>query len=149
MRTNQPFFFSLFYLPNLHFKRQISVEFKTIPKKCHTMPRYYYLTQHVISCYTGPCREVTIPSVFVCLCGDFCSSREFFTHTETLPLPVKVGTFWPMLMANEQWGFLSVPNLLVLWHGESVCNVHLRGPVTLKTIAEHLSVELSRPVFTT
>ena len=51
------------------------------------------------------------------------------------------------LMAIEQWGFLSVPHLL--WHGASVYNGHLRGPVTLTPIAERLAVELSLPVFTT
>ena len=51
------------------------------------------------------------------------------------------------LMANEQWGFFSMPHLL--WHGTSVYNDHLRGPVTLTLIAERLAVELSLPVFTT
>ena len=51
------------------------------------------------------------------------------------------------LMAIEQWGFFSVSHLL--WHGSSVYNGHLRGPVTLTPIAERLAVELSRPVFTT
>ena len=51
------------------------------------------------------------------------------------------------LMAIEQWGFLSVPNLL--WHGVSVYNGHLRGPVTLTPIAERLAVDLSPPVLTT
>ena len=50
-------------------------------------------------------------------------------------------------MAIEQWGFLSVPHLL--WHGASVYNGHLWGPVTLTPIAERLAVELSLPVFTT
>ena len=44
-------------------------------------------------------------------------------------------------------GFLSVPHLL--WHGASVFNGHLRGPVTVTPIAERLEVELSLPVFTT
>ena len=51
------------------------------------------------------------------------------------------------LMAIRQWGFFSVPHLL--WHGASVYNGHLRGPVTLTSIAERLAVELSLPVFTT
>ena len=51
------------------------------------------------------------------------------------------------LMAIEQWEFFSVPRLL--WHGTSVYNGHLRGPVTLKPIAERSLVELSLPVFTT
>ena len=51
------------------------------------------------------------------------------------------------LMAIEQWGFFSVPHLL--WHGASVYNGHLRGPMILTPIAERLAVELSLPVFTT
>ena len=51
------------------------------------------------------------------------------------------------LMAIEQWGCFSVPYLL--WHGESVYNGPLRGPVTLKPIAERLAVKLSLPIFTT
>ena len=31
------------------------------------------------------------------------------------------------LMAIEQWGFFSLPHLL--WHGASVYNSHLRGPI--------------------
>ena len=50
------------------------------------------------------------------------------------------------LMAIEQWGFFSVPHLL--WHGVSVYNYHLRGPVPLTPIAERLAVELSVPLFT-
>ena len=44
-------------------------------------------------------------------------------------------------MAIEQWGFFSVPHLL--WHGASVYNGQLRGPVTLAPNAERLAVELS------
>ena len=56
------------------------------------------------------------------------------------------------LMAIEQWGFFSMslrnmPHLL--WHGISVYNGHLSGPVTLTPITERLVVELSPPVFTT
>ena len=32
-------------------------------------------------------------------------------------------------------------------HESSVCNYHLRGPVTLAPIAEHLTMELSLPVY--
>ena len=49
------------------------------------------------------------------------------------------------LMAIKEWGFFSVPHLL--WHGASVYNDHLRGPVTLTPIAELVAVELSLPVF--
>ena len=49
------------------------------------------------------------------------------------------------LIAIEQWGLFSVPHLL--WHGSSVYNGDLRGPVTLALIAEPLAVELPLPVF--
>ena len=45
------------------------------------------------------------------------------------------------LMAIEQWGFFSLPHLM--WHGPSVYNGHIQGPVTLTPIAERLAVELS------
>ena len=45
------------------------------------------------------------------------------------------------LMGIEQWGFFSVPHLM--WHGTSVSNGHLLGPLTLVPIAERLAVELS------
>ena len=48
------------------------------------------------------------------------------------------------LMAIEQWGFFSLPHLL--WHGPTVYNDHLWGPVTLAPFAEPLAVELSLPV---
>ena len=50
-------------------------------------------------------------------------------------------------MAIEQWEFFNVPHLL--GHEASVYNGHLRGPVTLTSIAERLAVELSLPVMTT
>ena len=51
------------------------------------------------------------------------------------------------LMAIEQWEFCGVPHLL--WHGATVHNGHLREPLTLTPITEHLTLELSLPVFTT
>ena len=51
------------------------------------------------------------------------------------------------LVATEQWGFFGVPYLL--WHGTSVYNGNLWGPVTLTPFAKHLAVELSLPVFAT
>ena len=40
-------------------------------------------------------------------------------------------------MAIEQWGFSNVPQSLQ--HGPTVYNVHLRGPVTLTSVAERLA----------
>ena len=50
-------------------------------------------------------------------------------------------------LSIEQWGFFSVPHLL--WHGSSIYKGNLQGPVTLTSVAEHLAVELSLPVFMT
>ena len=49
------------------------------------------------------------------------------------------------LMVIEQWGFISAP----LWHGASVYNGYLWGPVTLTPNAERMAVNLSLPVLTT
>ena len=48
-------------------------------------------------------------------------------------------------MAIEHWRFLFV--LYRLWHGTSVYNGHLQGPVTLTPIAERLAVEVSLPYY--
>ena len=73
----------------------------------------------------------------------FRPTRVFFSHMETSPLPVKDCKFLPMLGAVI---VLSVPQLL--WHGASVYNGHLRGPMTLTSIAERLTVELLLSVLT-
>ena len=52
--------------------------------------------------------------------------------------------FYPF-MTIEQWGLFSLLHLL--WHGTSVYNGHLRGPVTRTPIALRLAVELSLSVF--
>ena len=49
------------------------------------------------------------------------------------------------LMAIEQWGFFNVPH--PLWHGASLYNGHLRGPVK-HTYCRALAEQLSLPVFT-
>ena len=75
-------------------------------------------------------------------------SRIFHSYGDS-PLPLKAANFdlCSALMAIEQLGFFSVPHLL--WHGASVFNSHVHGPVTLTLIAKHLAVELSLPVFKT
>ena len=62
-------------------------------------------------------------------------------------MPENDSKYWPMLGTHglEQWGFFSVPH--PLWHGASVHNGTLRGPMA--PIAERLAVELSLPVYTT
>ena len=70
----------------------------------------------------------------------FHPTREFFIHWGLHHYRWRAAKFdlCLALIANEQWGFFSV--LLLLGHGASVCNGHLRGPVTLKPIAERLAV---------
>ena len=40
---------------------------------------------------------------FVCLLGVYLPTREFFTHMETSPLPVKGCKFWRILGTNGHW----------------------------------------------
>ena len=77
-------------------------------------------------------------------------SSTFCTHMETLSLLAKGCKFGHMLSTHGHWavwGSFSVPHLR--WHGASVYNGRLRGPVTFAPVAERLAVELSLPVFTT
>ena len=46
-------------------------------------------------------------------------------------------------LAIEQWGFYCVPH--PPWHGSSVYNGHLRGPVTLAPVVERLTVTTEPP----
>ena len=41
--------------------------------------------------------------LFVCLFGVYLPTREFFTHMETSPLPVKACKFWPLLGTHGNW----------------------------------------------
>ena len=83
---------------------------------------------------------------FICLFVVFRPSREFFFIWSRHNCLWRSANFdlCSALVAIEQWGFFSVPHLL--WHGASVYNCHLLGPVTLTPIAECLA-ELSLPFF--
>ena len=67
-------------------------------------------------------------------------TREFFTHKETSPLPEKGYKFWRMLGTNDHFSVRFFNLSLLLWHGASIYNGHLRGPVTLTPNAEFLAV---------
>ena len=84
----------------------------------------------------------TWPAHVLFLWGFSSHSRSFHSNGD-----VTVTGEGLALMAIKQWGFFSVPHLL--WHGASIYNGHLRGPVTFAPIAKRLPVELSLPVFTT
>ena len=45
--------------------------------------------------------------LYVCLIGVWRPTREFFTHMESSPLPVKDCKFWPMLGTYDHCGILS------------------------------------------
>ena len=66
----------------------------------------------------------------VSVCLWFSVPLENCSHNQTSSLMVKDCKFWPMLRTHGHWalGFFSVPHLL--WHGASVYNGYLRGPVT-------------------
>ena len=76
-------------------------------------------------------------------------TRTFFSHMERLPLPVEGFKFWLILDIHDHWTVRDFSVLYVLWHGASVYNGHLRGTITLTTVAERLEKELSLLVFTT
>ena len=84
---------------------------------------------------------------FFILFGDFSPTREFLNIWRRHHCRWRAANFdlCSALMAIEQWGFFNVPHQL--WYGASVYNGHLRGPVTLTPIAEHLAMQLSLPVF--
>ena len=86
--------------------------------------------------------------VWLVLIGVYCPTREFFYSYGDVTITdegLQILTC-SALLAIERGGFFGVPT--VTW-GIRFYNGHLRGPVTLKPIAERLAVELSRPVFTT
>ena len=101
--------------------------------------------QHSINLIPHP----LIVCLFICLFGGNRPTLQFFTHMGTSLLSVKVCNFLPVLGTHGHWavGFFSVLHLL--WHGDSVYNGHLRGPVTFTPIAQRLAVELSLHVFMT
>ena len=92
---------------------------------------------------------VCVCFLFVCLFGAYVSLENFSLIWRQRHYRWRAVNCYlhSTLMAIEQWGFFSVPHLL--WHGASVYNGHLRGPLTLKPIAKRLVVDLSLPVFTT
>ena len=75
------------------------------------------------------------------LYGVYRPTREFFTHMETSPFPVKGCKFLPM---PGTYGLSSEGSLTCHTHcdrGPTVYNGHLRGPVTLTFNSERLAVE--------
>ena len=70
-------------------------------------------------------------------------SRFFHSYEDVTIIGEGLHFFLPMFGTHgseKQWGFFNVPHLL--WHGPTLCNGHLRGPVTLTPVAKRLAVEL-------
>ena len=104
-------------------------------------------TQNCKSGPVGHANHLTIFITFDCLgflCGFSSHSRIFHWrhhHDRWSTVNFDISS---ALTAIEPWGFFGVPLLLI--HGASAYNSHIRGHVT---IARRLAVELSLPVFTT
>ena len=111
-------------------------------KRCNVKNMFKY-------CYIGHWTEYQpFKCLFVCL-GLYIPLENFSLIWRQHHYRWRAVNFYlhSTLVAIEQWGFFSVPHLL--WHGASVHNGHLRGPLTLKPITKRLVVELLLPVFTT
>ena len=94
-------------------------------------------------------RNVHVTCALIVCLGFIVPLKNFFTHIGRHHYQLKAANFdlCSALMVIEQWGFFSVPQ--ILWHGATLYESHLRGPVTLTPIAERLAVKLSLPIFTT
>ena len=80
--------------------------------------------------------------LFVCL-GFFIPLES--SPLDTSALPMKGCKYWPMFGTHDHWARIcNVPHLL--WHGPTLCNGHLRGPVTLTHVAERMALRLSLSV---
>ena len=125
--------FCLFIRPTL--------EFSVIWKRHHCQWRAANFHLCSITCYAK--------FLFVCLFRVIRPTLEFSVIWKRHHCQWRAANYdlCSALMAIEQWGFFSVSHLL--WHGASVYNGHLRGPVTLTPFAERLAVELSLSVIMT
>ena len=67
--------------------------------------------------------------LFVCLIRVFRTTRELFTYFHHYLWRATDFDLYSALMAIEKWRSFNVPHLL--WHGPTLYNSHLWGPVTL------------------
>ena len=79
------------------------------------------------------------------VCG-FTSHWRIFHSNGNVTIKGEGFKFWPKLGTHGHWAervgnIINAPYLL--WHGSSVYNGHLRGPVTFAPVTERLAVELS------
>ena len=77
---------------------------------------------------------------FVTLFGVFHPNRAFFNHMKTLPLPVKGCKFWPILGTHGHWTVSDLNRATPIVTRDNRLFGHLRGHVTLTTVAESLNI---------
>ena len=101
----------------------------------HIIHLFQYAFQYVYTCDIINMLRCHV-SIYFCLFVFSFLSRIFHSYGdvtitgEELQILTYVRHAWPCI---EQWGFFSVPYLL--WHGTSVYNGCLQGPMTLTPIA--------------
>ena len=83
--------------------------------------------------------------LFVCLFGVLGSTREFFTHMETSPLPRDAN----LTYTRHSWPLSSEGSLVPTVTQDIRLYGRHRGSMTLTLVAERLVVDLSLPVLTT
>ena len=127
----------------MHFARFSSFILKQFLCVFHLLAR-----QIIDKCQSSTYIQNCDVYLFVCL-GFFVTLQNFTLVWRRHQYRWRATNFYPYsaLMAIEHWGFFSVLHLV--WHGPTLSNGHLRGPVTLTPVAERLAVELSLTVLTT
>ena len=88
-----------------------------------------------------------LSQLFVCFCVVLRPTRDILVKGKRHYHRWRAANFNFYSAHIEQWEFFSVP--LLLLHGSSVNNGHLRGPATHGPVAERLAVKLSEPVLMT
>ena len=68
----------------------------------------------------------------ICLFGVFCHTRDFFTHMETSPLPLKGCKILAHVQHSKPLGFFSEGSIVLLCHWASVYNCHTLHVFTTK-----------------
>ena len=115
-------------------------------KSCHTHPMSFPL-EHTLMVFNFTSTWVSYTILFYVCLGIFFPFENFSLIWRHHHCWWRAANFdlCLALMAIEQWGFFSMPHLLL--HRAYVYNGHLQGLVTLTPIAQRLAVELSQPVF--
>ena len=113
--------------------------------KSQTLTRIYTLkcwNSFLFCSFTTQRSELSL-NKFVCLFGGFSSHSRIFHLYGDVTIAgegLQVLTYVRHSWSFQQWGFFSVPHLL--WHGASVYNGHLPGPVTLSPGCHYLFLRL-------